>query len=329
MKNRVWISWEHHRRSTSISQILEAQLFELGIGKNGLRRYGTCLWQTLRIITIKRPEIVFVQNPSVILAVFSTLLGRMLSIQVVIDAHNVGITFEHPRQGLRALGQFLDNVAIRMAKLTIVTNSFLAEKVTAKGGVPFVLPDPIPQLWQDKTIDFSGKVAVLAICTFAGDEPYQELLQCGRFLPPGIEVYVTGNCKKINLGKKTDGNVKLTGFLAEQDYIDYLGSVDIILDLTTREGCLVCGAYEGLAMNKPLILSDTKALRDYFGEAASYTANSAQEIAQTIVDVKTNLLERKESAFRQKELLVNEYKDRLEELNIFMGSQSTPGMHGW
>ena len=48
------------------------------------------------------------------------------------------------------------------------------------------------------------------------------------------------------------------------------------------QNCLVCGAYEAVALGKPLILSDTYALRNYFYKGAIYTENRAHSIANSI-----------------------------------------------
>jgi glycosyltransferase involved in cell wall biosynthesis len=55
--------------------------------------------------------------------------------------------------------------------------------------------------------------------------------------------------------------------------------------LTERDNCLVCGAYESIAVGKPMILSDTYALREYFGGSAVYTRNNRSEIRRSIEEV--------------------------------------------
>jgi glycosyltransferase involved in cell wall biosynthesis len=52
--------------------------------------------------------------------------------------------------------------------------------------------------------------------------------------------------------------------------------------LTRADHFLLCGAYEALALKKPLILSDTRDLRDYFRKGVIFTENTAPAIAQAI-----------------------------------------------
>jgi hypothetical protein len=61
--------------------------------------------------------------------------------------------------------------------------------------------------------------------------------------------------------------------------------VDATIDLTTREHCLVCGAYESVAVEKPMILSNTKALKDYFNRGAIYTEHTTESMRKAILEV--------------------------------------------
>ena len=54
------------------------------------------------------------------------------------------------------------------------------------------------------------------------------------------------------------------------------------MDLTTRDNCLVCGAYEGVAAGKPLILSDSRATREYFSRGVVYTDNTPESIERCL-----------------------------------------------
>jgi glycosyltransferase involved in cell wall biosynthesis len=74
----------------------------------------------------------------------------------------------------------------------------------------------------------------------------------------------------------------LTGFLPEAEYVELLRTADVIVDLTCMEDCLVCGAYEAVALEKPLVTSDTAALRDYFRLGTVYTKHDCQSLAAAI-----------------------------------------------
>ncbi|MCI5162036.1 MAG: hypothetical protein D3917_08435, partial [Candidatus Electrothrix sp. AX5] len=84
------------------------------------------------------------------------------------------------------------------------------------------------------------------------------------------------------LYKKSPMQIRLTGFLSEKDYYDLLNSVDLVMDLTSMENCLVCGAYEAVSQKKPLILSDTLILKEYFKKGVIFTQNYSKNIQQSI-----------------------------------------------
>ncbi len=60
------------------------------------------------------------------------------------------------------------------------------------------------------------------------------------------------------------------------------------MDLTTRDNCLVCGAYETVAVAKAGILSDSTVNREYFDKGFVYCDNSASGITQAIVNAHQN-----------------------------------------
>ena len=55
-----------------------------------------------------------------------------------------------------------------------------------------------------------------------------------------------------------------------------------VIDLSTRERCLLCGAYEAVAAGKPMILSRTQTLMDYFTRGAVFTDNRVSDLPHSI-----------------------------------------------
>jgi len=74
----------------------------------------------------------------------------------------------------------------------------------------------------------------------------------------------------------------MTGFIPDDLFIQMIYSCDAVIVLTTVEDCLVCGAYEAVAAEKPCILSCTETLVGYFQECAIYTDNSPDDIVKKI-----------------------------------------------
>ena len=64
----VWITWEQQRRNAGVAAALDVPLYECALRYRGLRRYAVSLAWTFRLLRERRPEVVFVQNPSIVLA---------------------------------------------------------------------------------------------------------------------------------------------------------------------------------------------------------------------------------------------------------------------
>ena len=95
-------------------------------------------------------------------------------------------------------------------------------------------------------------------------------------------MYVSGNYKKANINPGEYPNVHFLGYLPEDLYYNNLFKAHVVIDLTTHENCLVCGAYEAMAASKPLVTSDTCALRQYFRDGAIFTQHDYQSIASAV-----------------------------------------------
>jgi glycosyltransferase involved in cell wall biosynthesis len=219
------------------------------------------------------------QNPSIVLALLALMLRWFYRYILVVDSHNAGI---HPFEGRSIFVNFISKFIQKSADCTIVTNDNLKRIVELNGGSAFVLPDKIPVPPATVHVDL-GKRSICFICTYSHDEPYAEVVDAAKFIPPDINILITGKYEsKLDPSDVAD-NVKLLGYLSDEDFWETLRSSDIVMDLTTRDDCLVCGAYEGIALKKPLILSNTEATRKYFYKGCVYVDPNPVAIAAGII----------------------------------------------
>jgi glycosyltransferase involved in cell wall biosynthesis len=282
---RIWITWETHRRSRGLSAALGAKLFEINVRGGRLTRYIRSTLTTLRILFSARGSKVFVQSPSIVLANVAATFGKLAGAMVIVDAHNGGID---PLDGSSSLLTRLARRALRKSDLVIVTNQALAQRVERMGAKAFVLCDPIPDFpaapaHEPENAQPSAQ-RVVAICTWAADEPYPELIRAAALLPRDCELAITGRPRlPANQSAGLPPNIRTTGFVSDAEYIELLRTADVVVDLTTRENCLLCGAYEAVSLHKPLVVSDTMALRELLGDAAIYCTNEAESIASAIL----------------------------------------------
>lgn len=283
------ISWEIHRRTRELCDWFGLPLHELTYSAPALRRYAALSWRTLRLLAQQRPKVVYVQNPSLILSLLvlaaRPFLGRY---RVLMDAHNEAVTpYTHAYWPITSLTR----LALRAADITIVTNSALAEEVRRIGGTPQILPDrlPTPPHAPQQAPALDGPVRVMVVATYAADEPITEIIEAGRALGEQFQLRITGRDTKLPAAQRATlpSNVKQTGFLSEEDYWGLMHDSHLILDLTLKPNCLVCGAYESLAMLRPMVLTDNPATVDLFGNVAVFPKSaSTQDIVTALLQAR-------------------------------------------
>lgn len=287
--NIVWIAWEEHRRTKEICSFLGIEPVILTTRLNRPIKYPVLIFKTLRICFKKRPKVLIVQNPSIILTLVACVLKKIMGYRLVVDAHNEGLV---PFRGILQKVPFLYRWFQRTADLTLVTNRELAQAVEKNKGRAFVLPDRIPEPYPyPGRPSLKGKRKILYICTFAPDEPYLEVIKSANFLPAEVVINFTGNFKKLpeHVHKCISENVHFLGYLSESDYWEAIKGADLVMDLTFMENCLVCGAYEAVAVGIPLVLSNTRVLKAFFHRGALFTSNCGSEIATTILKGLNNI----------------------------------------
>jgi len=263
-----------------MAQALGVELFEFSYSGSRLIRYALNFVKTIDVLVTKRPRVVFSSNPSVVLTLVLLHLKTLLRYRHIVDAHLIGVSaFDKGR-----VFQKLLDYCNRRTDLTIVTNDEHARHIRQVGGNPFVCEDPLPSFPSGVAqIEGSTKGSILFICSFDPDEPYEEVFQAAKSLiSDGLVFYVSGNYKKVNIRPEKYPHVRFLGYVSSTVFYSYVISVDLILDLTSAENCLVCGAYEAMAAEKPLVTSDTRALRGYFTHGAVYTTHEPEQISSAI-----------------------------------------------
>jgi glycosyltransferase involved in cell wall biosynthesis len=278
----VWITWEKQRRNVGLASALGVPLFELVVSGGRARRYATGIPRTLRLLETLKPRVVIVQNPSIILAAVAVMASRKMGFWPVVDAHNSGL---NPLEGRSPVLRSAAAAIIRRAHVTVVSNRELKAVVSSFGGRGFVIPDRVPHLPEGRLRGTTpARHRILVVSTFARDEPYEAVISAAASLGPEVVLFITGRttAQVRQLASSAPGNLVLTGYLPDEDYIGLLRASDAVVDLTNREACLVCGAYEAVAAARPMVLSDTEANRHYFRRGAVYTDNTPEGIAVAI-----------------------------------------------
>jgi glycosyltransferase involved in cell wall biosynthesis len=281
----LWITWEHQRRNRGMAKLVDAEYYEFETHHRGLRRYAVLSWQTIALLIRRRPALLFCQNPSLILAMLCVVYGISTRAQTIVDEHNAGLfPLESRWRLLNAVARFV----VRFSSAVIISNHELSEHVHKLGGHPIICPDPIPQLANDPLSMESlqrltpGRTNLVVVCSWAADEPYETLFEVANELRHGIDMLFTGVPPVWVSEESLPANVKLLGFVPDQDYDALIRQADGLIVLSNRASCLNCGAYEAVAARTPAVLADTTALRTYFPYGFEYTSATKADLSDKI-----------------------------------------------
>ncbi len=280
----TYISWARYQsRSASLAQQLGASMHFIHHGK-GRRpwtapvRYVVQARRTWEVLQAERPDTVFAQNPPLPLVLLVYLYCRLHGARYVIDSHT-GAFLSPPWRQL----QWLHRILSRRAVTTLVHNWAQAELVRTWDCSFLELIDCPLALPPGETIPLDGAFHVLAVCSYATDEPIADVIGVARLLPD-VDFYLTGDHSRMgrDLAETLPANCHCTGYLPYTDYLRLMRSVDVVMVLTTRDGTLLAGAFEALALRRPLILSDWPVLRSYFDAGAIHAANDPVALADAV-----------------------------------------------
>jgi len=260
--------------------MLGVRLYAISHEGGRLRRYWRCALETIRHIRLERPQFVFAQNPSILLNYLLLVLRVFFRFRFITDAHYGGVIAHTGSATLQSALDFCN----RSADLVIVTNENHANHVERIGGTPIVCPDPLPDLAQHRPVESRTICkSVFFICSYEADEPFEAVFQAAELLSQdGFRVFASGNFKRVGIQPEQYPHVELMGFVSEEKFYQQLYASELVIDLTENEDCLVCGAYEAMVAEKPLVTSRTEALRKFFDSGTVFSGHDSASIAEAV-----------------------------------------------
>ncbi len=258
---------------------------------------------TFRLLRKDRPNWVLVASPPVFAALVVWIYCKIFRAEYVIDAHT-GIFDDTRWTWLKPLSRFL----ARRARTTIVTNTHLKNAVESWGAKALIIGDVPVDFPPVKPAALPPGFNVVVINTFSQDEPINEILLATKQTPE-VNFHITGNPKhsRNQYVERLPTNVRLTGWLSDDDYAGLLRAADAVMCLTTHDHTMQRGAYEAMALEKPLITSNWELLRKTFYNGTIHVNANATEIAKAV----------NQSTLQRTELGIGMRTLRRERLEIF------------
>jgi glycosyltransferase involved in cell wall biosynthesis len=318
------LTWMDQRRTEELCAGLDLELVVLKTARRGLLRYLVLGARTVVLLARRRARVLLVQNPSLVLAALAVVLRSVLGYHLIVDAHNEAVEpYINKQRWIRTLSHWV----IRKSDLTIVSNRHLGDLVEVYGGRSFTLPDRVPTPPPGVRNALGGPFNVVLVATHARDEPVAEIFEAVR--GTDIQLYVTGNPRRLApaLAAIVPPNVHLTGFLPDAEYWALLRSADGIIDLTLMDDCLVSGAYEALAVGTPMLLSNNRASVELFGEAATFTDNTAPDIRRALELLRSRHDKLKLAAELKRNELAERWSASARDLASVINRQQVPAPH--
>ncbi len=276
----VVIAWMPvSQRSATIADRLGYDLHL--VGRPGFRTpwtaplaYPIAALQTAWFLARRRPRAIIVAVPPIIAPLVVLPIAAVLRASLALDVHSGAMLDRRWRWSVGILKQMN-----RRATTAIVTLPSLAVDLAAPRGRVIVVPDPLPALsaQTEPAPDDRDSPLVVAVCGWGDDEPIDALVAAAR--GESWNLTLTGRARRA---LDLPPNVSLSGFLSTDNYVSLVSGADAVVVLTTREDTLLSGAWEALALGRPLIVSDTKALRQTFGDGVTYVAPHAGAITDAV-----------------------------------------------
>jgi glycosyltransferase involved in cell wall biosynthesis len=233
---------------------------------------------TIVLLIRRRPQVIFVQSPPSFAPAIVWLVTRLLGGRFIIDAHSDALD-----TWVWTTPAWLHRAVARGATATIVTNEHHRDLVERRGGRAIIIRDIPATFGSGATPALADGFRVLAVNTFAPDEPVAELIAAADGLP-GVSFYVTGDPNRpgFTMPSRVPDNVHFTGFVPDDVYYGLMRSSDAVLCLTTRDHTMQRGACEALSMGVPIVTSDTALLRAYFRKGTVHVRNERAAIRRGI-----------------------------------------------
>ncbi len=314
-----FITWHIQARSRNLAKRLGIPLHEMEIRGNNLWRHIASSMWTIFLIIKERPGTIIIQYSYmllIILAIYKLLFKNR--IRLVADCHTKALRRRAPK--------YLDRVfwpikrwSFRQADAMIVSNKALIAEASILNGRVLVMPDPIPLIEHTSSDSKSYENYCVFISSFAADEPISDVMKAASILKEEIPFYWTGRVPKsmhnlISAAK----NIEFTSYLEDGDYQKLISNARCLLILSVEDNCLMSGAYEALAAGVPMVLSDTRALREFFESAAVYCNHIPENIAAAVRNACERELELRECSKRVKDERNGEFKSYLTALKLIL-----------
>lgn len=276
----VYLGWTaFQRRQESMRHLVGFECWFFPVAHGGrlakLLSYLRLFVKSLCALRRAAPMVVWVQLPQVP-ALWAALAYRAIAknpVKIVADCHNAQLREPWKRFPFALW-------SLKGADAILVHNEAMLDQARSIGWPmnKVVVLEDVPATGMDRPpIGIAArhinapKPWILFPGSFSADEPIKEVLEAAC-IASEYTFIITGRPERAKQnGHNIDElpkNVVLAGFLSIELFDDLMREADVVIGLTREEGIQLSVCNEALGFGRPLVTSDTKILRELFGEAA-------------------------------------------------------------
>ena len=274
--NQIFIAWnKFQRRAFSMQDYFNYNLiFRGNTFKNRRFRiidYMHKSFYTIVLLLFKRPKVLWTQLPPTPLIFIAKIYKKINpKVFIIADCHNAVFSkkWEKYIQNYDKLNSFdLILVHNHVIKEIALKKGILEKKIAILETRPATTNNHISSLKKKQ-----NHAKILMPCGFSEDEPLATVFAAAQLIDE-IQIIITGPVERadeIHDLSYIPDNVKITGYLSKEDYEKLFFECDAVLGLTTEDHIQLSVANEATGFEKPMIISDTKLLRELFYKGAVF-----------------------------------------------------------
>lgn len=246
-------------------------------------RYAALFFLTLALLSSRRPDVVYAQNPPVFCPLTSLLYCRLSSKRLVVDHHAVWRAKTVGGPVGRAIGM-LESFVASAADGNTAPHSVWGRELARMGARRLaVVHDHVPRnsFARDESVRRRfGAEGVLAVASHGG-HPLERLESevAAAATRREVTLVITGPEAKLRsrLPRALPPNVLYAGMLPMEEYLKLKASADFALNITDEPSTLSHVLFEYAASSLPVISTRSEVVVSVFGDSLLYCDSSGPD----------------------------------------------------
>ncbi|MEL7310242.1 MAG: glycosyltransferase [Pseudomonadota bacterium] len=318
---KIFISWNDSGRTRDLSDALRVPAFVKQIGGQAWYRHTASSFWTVWLLAIKRPRTILFQNSfllALVLGMYRSIRGK--SVVLIADCHTKSLKRALPGR-LGYIFWRLKFWSLTRCQALIIATPELLPEANKFGRQVLVFPDIVPD-WAPESQAPVERNKFLVVGSFAEDEPIEEMISAFENLPECSFAMTGTPSPKVN-NRDLPPNVTLLGFVADNEFKHRLATAGGVIALTKDTDCFLRSVCEALATSRPIVTSDTPALRQYLDDAAVFVNPNCESIAAGVARANNMLDELQSRSEKRRREIKQTQEQRLEELRWLLATNQT------